>query len=56
MTSRSSASTSKFEFLILEGAHLVLRFDDSDHLTETWTWRQDNKDIPMLFHLTRKKN
>jgi len=36
--------------------HLVLRFDDSDHLTETWTWRQDNKDIPMLFHLTRKKN
>ena len=36
--------------------HLVLRFDDADHLTETWTWRQDNKDIPMLFHLTRKKN
>ena len=36
--------------------HLVLRFDDPDHLTETWTWRQDNKDIPMLFHLTRKKN
>ncbi len=36
--------------------HLVLRFDDSDHLTETWTWRQDNKDILMLFHLTRKKN
>jgi hypothetical protein len=36
--------------------HLVLHFDDSDHLTETWTWRQDNKDIPMLFHLTRKKN
>jgi hypothetical protein len=36
--------------------HLVLRFDDSDHLTETWTWRQDGKDIPMLFHLTREKN
>jgi hypothetical protein len=36
--------------------HLVLRFDDADHLTETWTWRQDGKDIPMLFHLTRKKS
>lgn len=36
--------------------HLVLRFDDADHLTETWTWRQDDKDIPMLFHFSRKKN
>jgi hypothetical protein len=36
--------------------HLVIRFDDPDHITETWTWRQDNKDIPMLFHLARKKN
>jgi hypothetical protein len=36
--------------------HLVLRFDDADHLTETWTWRQNDKDVPMLFHLTRKKN
>jgi hypothetical protein len=36
--------------------HLVLRFDDADHVTETWTWRQDGKDTPMLFHLTRKKN
>jgi hypothetical protein len=36
--------------------HLVLRFEDPDHLTETWTWRQDNKVIPMLFHLSRKKN
>jgi hypothetical protein len=36
--------------------HLVIGFHDADHITETWTWRQDNKDIPMLFHLTRKKN
>ena len=35
--------------------HLVLRFDDADHLTETWTWREADKDIPMLFHFTRKK-
>jgi hypothetical protein len=36
--------------------HLVVRFDDPDHITETWTWRQDNMDMPMIFHLTRKKN
>jgi len=36
--------------------HFVLSFNDADHITETWTWRQDNKDIPMLFHVTRKKN
>ena len=36
--------------------HLVLHFDDADHLTETWTWGEADKDIPMLFHFTRKKN
>jgi hypothetical protein len=35
--------------------HLVLRFEDADHITETWTWRQNEKDTPMIFHLTRKK-
>jgi hypothetical protein len=35
--------------------HLVMRFEDADHITETWTWRQDGKDTPMDFHLTRKK-
>jgi len=35
--------------------HLVLRFDDADHITESWTWRQNGKDLPMVFHLTRKK-
>jgi hypothetical protein len=35
--------------------HLVLRFDDENHITETWTWREDGKDTPMVFHLTRKK-
>jgi hypothetical protein len=34
--------------------HLVLRFDDETHITETWTWRQDGKDMPMVFHFTRK--
>jgi len=36
--------------------HLVIRFEDADHITETWMWRQDDKDIPMLFHFTRKKD
>jgi len=35
--------------------HLVLQFEDDNHLTETWTWRADGKDTPMLFHFTRKK-
>ena len=35
--------------------HLVIRFDDADHITETWTWRAKDKDTPMVFHFTRKK-
>jgi hypothetical protein len=34
--------------------HLVIRFDDSNHITETWTWRQNDKDTLLVFHLTRK--
>jgi hypothetical protein len=33
---------------------LVLRFEDTNHITETWTWRQNDKDTLMVFHLTRK--
>jgi hypothetical protein len=35
--------------------HLVLRFEDSNHIIETWTWREEGKEIPMVFHFTRKK-
>jgi hypothetical protein len=35
--------------------HLVIRLDDADHITETWTWRQDGKDMPMIYHLARTK-
>jgi hypothetical protein len=35
--------------------HLVIRFDDDDHITEIWTWRHDGMDMPMVFHLTRKR-
>jgi len=33
---------------------LVIRFEDADHITETWTWRQHGHDVPMVFHLARK--
>jgi hypothetical protein len=33
---------------------LVINFDDANHITETWTWRQNDKDTLMVFHLTRK--
>jgi hypothetical protein len=34
--------------------HLVIRFEDEDHITEIWTWRHDGMDMPMVFHLARK--
>jgi hypothetical protein len=36
--------------------HLVIRFEDADHITETWTWRAGDKETPMVFHFTRKKS
>jgi len=34
--------------------HLLIRFEDENHITETWTWRHDGMDMPMVFHLVRK--
>jgi hypothetical protein len=34
--------------------HLVLRFVDENHITETWTWRENGKETPMLFRFSRK--
>jgi hypothetical protein len=36
--------------------HLVLRFEDDNHFTESWTWRENGKETRMVFHFTRKKN
>jgi hypothetical protein len=33
---------------------LVIRIEDANHITETWTWRQNDKDTLMVFHLARK--
>ena len=34
--------------------HLVIRFEDASHITETWTWRQNEKDTITVFHFARK--
>ncbi len=31
---------------------LVIEFQDSDHITERWTWCHDGKDTDMVFHLS----
>ena len=36
--------------------HLLIRFEDENHITETWTWRHEGMDMPMVFHLTRKND
>ncbi len=33
---------------------LVIQFQDKDHITERWTWRQKGKDTEMVFHFARK--
>lgn len=34
---------------------LQIKFEDADHITETWTWRAKGKDTPMVIHLARRK-
>ena len=34
--------------------HLVLRFVDENHITESWTWREGGKDTIMSFQFSRK--
>lgn len=33
---------------------VVIRFEDSDHIIEHWTWRHGDHDAPMVFRLARK--
>ena len=35
---------------------LTIKFEDADHITETWIWRAKGKDTPMVIHLARKKS
>ncbi|HEV8487117.1 MAG TPA: hypothetical protein VGV87_26460 [Blastocatellia bacterium] len=34
---------------------LVIKFQDADHLTEEWTWKEGNKETTSVFHLQRAK-
>jgi|HubBroStandDraft_6_1064221.scaffolds.fasta_scaffold77851_2 hypothetical protein len=34
---------------------MVLDFEDKDHITESWTWRKNDKDMDMVYHLARKQ-
>lgn len=35
---------------------LLIRFEDGDHFTQEWTWREGDKDAePEVFHFTRKE-
>jgi hypothetical protein len=33
---------------------LVMEFEDENHFTEKWTWRENGHDMPMVFHFERK--
>jgi hypothetical protein len=33
---------------------LVLEFTDKDHIVEHWTWRENGKNSPMVYHLQRQ--
>ena len=33
---------------------LVIHFENADHITETWTWRENGKDRDQIFHFSRK--
>jgi hypothetical protein len=35
---------------------LVIQFDDADHITEKWTWRQNGQDAVHVFHFRRVKS
>jgi hypothetical protein len=34
--------------------HMMLQFVDQDHITENWTWWENGKDTPMVFHFIHK--
>jgi hypothetical protein len=35
---------------------LVIQFDDADHITEKWTWRQNGQDSVHVFYFRRVKS
>lgn len=35
--------------------HMTITFQDKDHITVMWNWRENGKDMPLTVNLTRKK-
>ena len=44
-----AANTALLETLTASG------MEDANHITETWTWRKNDKDTLMVFHFSRRK-
>jgi len=36
--------------------HLLLSFEDPDHFSQEWTWKEKAKEAKMVFHFARKKS
>lgn len=34
---------------------LVVAFEDQDHFTQRWTWRENGREVTEVFHFARKK-
>ncbi len=34
---------------------VVFTFEDNNHFTQEWTWREKDRDTLAVFHFTRKK-
>ncbi len=35
--------------------HMTITFQDKDHITVVWVWREKGKDVPLTINLERKK-
>jgi len=54
VNSEGTEKSNRFLRYVAKGMQRGL--SDDNHITETWTWRENDKDTPMVFHFTRKKN
>jgi hypothetical protein len=62
----AAANTKEIEFRFVDATNLassadghmvglVIQFDDADHITEKWTWRENGQDTVHVFHFRRVK-
>lgn len=66
-TAPMSSSPQKLDFSFVSATNLagptaghmhrlVVTLEDNDHLTQSWTWRENGKDKVETFHFSRKKS